>query len=58
MKKTYISPAALTIQLSTCHMMAESLTINTTADSSQTINSQEQILTKEMTDVNLWDNEW
>ena len=48
----------MVVELGTIQMMAESLTINTNADSSQTISSQEQILTKETTDVNLWDKEW
>ena len=51
----------LTVQLSTMHMMAESLKINTTYDPSDTntyIDNSEQILTKGHSDVNLWDNEW
>ena len=59
MKKTYISPAALTVQLGTCHMMAESVVINTTYDSTNPdtyIGSSEQILTKESKSI--WDNEW
>jgi len=61
MKKTYISPAALTVQLSTCHMMAESLiniNINTTGTSTEenTITDGSQVLTKES--KSLWDNEW
>ena len=48
----------MVVELGTIQMMAESLTINTNADSSQTIDASEQILTKEITDVNLWDNEW
>ncbi len=58
MKKTYISPAALTVQLGTVQMMAESFIINQTTDPDKTISSQDQILTKEFSDVNLWDNEW
>ena len=58
MKKTYIFPAMLTVQLgtTTC-MMQQSLTINTTG---ATIDHSEDILVKEQntTDVNLWDNEW
>lgn len=57
MKKIYISPAALTVQLGTVHMMAQStLTINT--ESTNTIQSSGDILTKESRDVNLWDDEW
>ena len=60
MKKTYISPAALTVQLGTVQMMAESLDINLggTGSTESTITNSEQILTKESRDINLWDNEW
>ncbi len=61
MKKTYISPAALTVQLGTVHMMAESFKINSTydpADEKTYVSSSDQVLTKETSDVNLWDNEW
>ena len=60
MKKTYISPAALTVQLGTVHMMAESLGIHSSSydssDPNTYIGSSDQILTKES--KNLWDNEW
>ena len=58
MKKTYISPASLTVQLGTTQMMAESLTIN--RGSSTSIQNSGDILVKEdnTSDVNLWDNEW
>ena len=57
MKKTYISPAMLTVQLGTVHLMAESLAINR---SGATIENSSDILVKENTasDVNLWNNEW
>ncbi len=55
MKKTYISPAALTVQLGTTQMMAQSLRIN---KNGATISGSEQILTNENKDVNLWDEEW
>ena len=55
MKKTYISPALVAVQLDTCHMMAESLDI---VRGTTTITDQSQILTKENKDVNLWDEEW
>ena len=57
MKKTYISPTMLTVQLGTVHMMAESLPV----DSTQTITSGSEILVKEdnsVRDVNVWDEEW
>jgi len=56
MKKTYISPALVAVQLGTCHMMAESLDIETTGTTK--ITNQNQILTKENKDVNVWDEEW
>lgn len=56
MKKTYLSPASLTVQLGTTQMMAQSLTIN--KDGANTISSSEQILTKENKDINVWDEEW
>ena len=60
MKKIYISPAALTVQLGTVQMMAQSLDINTSSydpDNENTyVSSSDQILTKE--NKNLWDNEW
>ena len=54
-KKTYISPAALTVQLGTVQMMAQSLRINKSGSS---IQNSDQILTKENKDVNVWDEEW
>ena len=56
MKNTYLSPVALTIQLGTVQMMAESLTIN--RGGTNTITNSNQILTKENKDVNVWDEEW
>ena len=61
MKKTYISPAALTVQLGTVQMMAQSLDINNSYNPNDTntyVSSSDQVLTKETSDVNLWDNEW
>ena len=57
MKKTYIFPAALTVQLGTVQMMAQSLDINKGGAS---ISNSNQILVKEeqTSDVNLWDEEW
>ena len=57
MKKTYNQPTCIVVALGTCHMMAESLTINNA--SGETIENASQILTKEsVSDVNLWDEEW
>ena len=58
MKKTYIIPEALTVELGTLQMMAESLPIVDSSD--DIIDDEGDILTKEnkLTDVNLWSNEW
>ena len=56
-KKKYISPEMLTVQLGTVHMMAQSLLISNT----NTITDKEEILVKEdntITNVNVWDKEW
>ena len=53
MKKTYITPEALTVALGTCRMMAESLPVG-----GGTIDDPNDILTKESEDVNVWDKEW
>ena len=60
MKKTYISPEMLTVQLGTVHMMAESLQIFSSEISTNTIDNANDILVKEqnVSDVNLWDKEW
>ncbi len=57
MKKTYISPAALAVQLGTTQMMAQSLRINRGGTSIQ--NSSDVLVKEDNTsDVNLWDEEW
>jgi hypothetical protein len=59
MKKTYIIPAIFAVELGTCKMMAESVVINTTYESTNPdtyIGSSEQILTKE--NKSIWDEEW
>jgi len=56
MKKIYISPETLTVQLGTMHILAESLVVDQTGDN--TIEDQSEILTKENRDVNVWDKEW
>jgi len=57
MKKTYITPELLTIQLGTIHMMAESLPIG---GGGSTIEDPDDILVKASTttDINVWDKEW
>lgn len=59
MKKTYIMPEALTVELGTTQMMAQSLVIHKdSTDSDDIISDPDDILTKENKDVNLWDEEW
>ena len=55
MKKTYITPAALTVALGTTQMLAESLPVGGGDD---TIGDSGEILTKENKSTNIWDNEW
>jgi len=56
-KKTYISPTMLSVQLGTVQMMAESLEIKR---GGATIDNSNDILVKEnnVSDVNVWENEW
>ncbi|MBP3711466.1 MAG: hypothetical protein IJ537_03435 [Bacteroidaceae bacterium] len=60
MKKTYISPAALTVQLSIKSvMLSESLPFvkpEGELDETNSVTESGQILTKEH--KSLWDNEW
>ena len=57
MKKTYISPNMLVVQLAVTQHLAVS---NLSVDRTQTLDSSSDILVKESTsgDVNLWDEEW
>ena len=59
-KKRYIVPELLVVQLGTVHMMAESLPVVISDDDSKKITNSGDILVKEntTTDVNLWDKEW
>ena len=58
MKNTYITPAMLTVQLGTIHMMAESVQVFLRSGGGEdvVITNSEDILTKEHKSV--WDNEW
>ena len=58
MKNTYITPAMLTVQLGTMHMMAESVQVflRSGGGGDVEITNQEEILTKGHKSV--WDNEW
>ncbi len=56
MKKTYITPSALTVVLGTVNMMAQSVPVV----GDQEITSPGDILTKEekTSGKNIWDEEW
>ena len=57
-KKTYITPETLTVALGTCQMMAQStpnVTVNTSGSNS--VNAA-NVQTKEVSNVNVWDEEW
>ena len=56
--KKYISPAMLTVQLSTTSGMMIGCSLVIDKSGSNTITEESQILTKENRDVNLWDEEW
>ena len=56
MKKTYIIPAIVAVELGTCKMMAESLTIYNNSD--DVIEDESEFLTRENRNINLWDEEW
>ena len=56
MKKTYIMPEALIVELGTLQMMAESLPVG--GGEGGTITDPDDILTKENKNVNVWDEEW
>ncbi len=62
MKKTYIIPEALIVELGTCKMMAESLPVG----GDEEIENPDEILTKELQGgkssqgggKSVWDDEW
>lgn len=55
MKKTYIIPEALIVELGTCKMMAESTPDVSVGGGSVDAGSVD---VKENKDVNVWDEEW
>ena len=58
MKKTYIMPEALTAVLGTCRMMATSGDPNGDVTIGEGSVDAGNVGTKEITDVNIWDEEW
>ena len=57
MKKTYITPETLTVALGTCQMMAQSPNVTVNTSSSNSVNAA-NVQTKEVSDVNVWSEEW
>ncbi len=55
MKKTYIIPEMLSVQLGTCQMMAASKPIGNTPTDPDEFEVKEQT---GITDKNVWDEEW
>ena len=55
MKKTYIIPETLTIQLGTCRMIAESVDKDSNPVDPGIYDVKEEV---GLSDVNLWDEEW
>jgi len=58
MKKTYIIPEMLSVQLGTCRMMATSGDPNGDVTIGEGTIDASNVGTKEITDVNVWDEEW
>lgn len=56
MKKTYLNPTMLTVELGTIKMMAESVTICSSSSEESRITTEEQFLTKENSSI--WDETW
>lgn len=56
MKKTYSQPECLVVTLSTNQMMAESLPIDSTDDTTNVITDKDEILTKGSKSI--WDDQW
>ena len=60
MKKTYISPNILVVRLGLTQPIAGSLNVNETSGSATFYNTDAtgEGMTKGISDVNVWDNEW
>jgi hypothetical protein len=57
MKKLYFQPACTVVELGTMQMMAQSLRVNSEPDA-PVIDNPNDILSKGMNDIDLWDDEW
>ena len=60
MKKTYISPNSLTVQMRPFSAILTTSTFGLDSTEGNKLGSSEEILVKEAgtSDVNVWDNEW
>ena len=58
MKKKYIAPELMVVTLGTSHMMAESIIIDKSGTKSITTSSEILVKEQNVSDVNVWDNEW
>ena len=59
MKKTYISPAFITVKLSVRnHMLTGSLTTTSAAFFDEDAGDGDILAKEVIGDINLWDNEW
>ena len=56
MKKTYIQPETIQVEVGTANIIAESVAIN--RGGGTTIQSSSEILTKERNNKNIWDDQW
>jgi len=58
MKKTYISPKFLTVELRTMNMMALSMNNTEQIDNSNMNDYEQDVKGISITDKNVWDDEW
>lgn len=58
MKKTYIIPEMLSVQLGTLQMMATSMPGNDEVGNGTQYTKEEVDIEDGITDVNVWDEEW
>lgn len=57
MKKIYKAPIQKVVEIATEELIAESFQVFSAGDDPE-IESSEEILTKELSSKNLWDNQW
>ena len=57
MKKIYNQPVCIVVEIYAMQMMAQSLRVNSEPDA-PVIDNPNDILSKGMNDIDLWDDEW